>query len=71
MCDNQSDRATFTPIRLGEEILSVVSDAEVSTAIAALEIAKLLILHRSNAQIAFERQCIIGESDSPAAPELQ
>jgi hypothetical protein len=48
-----------------------VSDAEVSTAIAALEIAKLLILHRSNAQIAFERQCIIGESDSPAAPELQ
>jgi len=47
------DRAT--PVQLAEEVVKVVGDADSSTALTALQIARLLILHRDDAMIDFER----------------
>jgi|HubBroStandDraft_6_1064221.scaffolds.fasta_scaffold75983_3 hypothetical protein len=52
-----------TPIQLAEEIVKVVGDADSGTALTALQIARLLILHREDAALEFERSCV----NDPAA----
>lgn len=50
----------MTPSRLAEEIIKTLGDADSDTALTALAIARLLLVHRMNAQAEFERKCIIG-----------
>jgi hypothetical protein len=52
---NHRDRAELTPIQMAEEIIKVVGDADSHTAHTALQIARLLILHRDDTRIEFER----------------
>ena len=61
MPDNTADRAALTPIQLAVEIGNIAGDADCDTALTALEITRLLLIHRSKAQAEFERRCIIGE----------
>ena len=44
---------TPTPIQLAEAILKAMGDADDNTARTALEIAKLLLIHRKSAEIEF------------------
>jgi hypothetical protein len=41
------------PVQLAEEIMKLVGDADDSTANAALEIARVLLYHRKQAEIEF------------------
>lgn len=50
-------RESMTPVQLAEEIVKVVGDADDNTARTALEIARLLLIHRKEAEIDFERDC--------------
>lgn len=59
---NNRDRAA--PVQLAEEIVKVVGDADSSTALTALDIARLLIVHREEAAIKFERDCVSDQSQS-------
>jgi hypothetical protein len=52
-----NDRDRATPIQLAEEVIKVVGDADSGTARTALEIARLLLLHREEAAQEFERNC--------------
>jgi hypothetical protein len=56
MKSESRDRAT--PTQLAEEVLKVVGDADDGTARTALEIARLLLLHRGDAEIEFHRHCL-------------
>ena len=47
----------MTPVQLAAEIVKVVGDADDNTARTALEIARLLLIHRKEAEIDFERDC--------------
>jgi ABC-type microcin C transport system duplicated ATPase subunit YejF len=56
--DTSRDKATMTPIQLAEEIIKVVGDADSGTALTALQIARLLLLHRDDSASEFQRQCL-------------
>jgi hypothetical protein len=45
-------------MQLAEEVMKVVGDADNNTAHTALQIARLLLLHRSDAESDFHRECI-------------
>jgi hypothetical protein len=49
----QKDKSQLGPIELAEEVMKVVGDAQVNTALTALRITRLLILHREDAAIDF------------------
>lgn len=42
-----------TPVQLAEQIVRLVGDVDDNTARVALEIAKLLLIHRKSAEIEF------------------
>jgi hypothetical protein len=52
-----ADRENATPTQLAEEIFKVVGDTDSDTAKTALEIARLLLIHRELARITFEHRC--------------
>jgi hypothetical protein len=49
-------------VQLAEEIVKIVGDADLSTAQTALAIARLLLIHREEAAIEFDRSFPSGES---------
>lgn len=51
---------TVTPSKLADEIVKTLGDADSDTALTALDIARLLLVHRIHAQAEFERKCISG-----------
>ena len=52
----------MAPVQLAEEIVKVVGDADDCTAHSALQIAEILLKHRKQAEIEFQRGCLSGES---------
>jgi hypothetical protein len=55
------------PTHLAEEVLKIVGDADASTALTALQIARLLILHREEAADNFQSECRTNASENRCA----
>jgi len=53
----------MTPLQLAEEVMKTVGDADLDTALTALQIARLLLFHREESALEFQRQCSTDLSD--------